>query len=99
MAGLSPGKAAEVKVLAALASGGTDFGCFDFRHIAGMTRLNRKTIRRACRSLARKGLASFHRGCWTEDGEPAGSGYAATKTGREQAVESMVERYAARRWE
>ena len=45
--------------------------------------LDRKTVRRACRSLKRKGLAEFKAGLWTEDGEPAGSGYAATRAGAE----------------
>lgn len=40
---------------------------------------DRKAVRRACRSLARKGLARYGRGLWTEDGEMAGAGYAATK--------------------
>ena len=42
------------------------------------TGLDRKTVRRACRSLKRKGLAQFHNALWTEDGEMYGSGYCAT---------------------
>ncbi len=42
---------------------------------------DRRTVRRACRSLARKGLAEYQRGLVTEDGEMAGAGYGATKEG------------------
>lgn len=34
------------------------------------------------RSLARKGFAEYARGLWTDDGTPAGSGYACTQSGR-----------------
>ena len=47
----------------------------------------RKVIRRACRSLARKGLTRFGKGLWNEDGEPVGSGYALTDEG---AVEASI---------
>jgi hypothetical protein len=43
--------------------------------------LERKLVRRACRSLARKGLAEYGRGLWKDDGGPAGSGYCATQAG------------------
>ncbi len=48
--------------------------------------LDRKQIRRACRSLARKGLAEYGRGLWNDAGEVAGSGYCATKAGVEAAA-------------
>jgi hypothetical protein len=41
----------------------------------------RTAVRRACRSLARKGLAEYHKGLWTMDGVPGGAGYAATMAG------------------
>lgn len=88
----------ETKVLALLASGGEDFGVMSFAGIAGFIKLNRKEIRRACRALKRKGLAEFYRGCWTEDGEPAGSGYGATVAGREKADTKLVEKFANKRW-
>lgn len=88
----------ETKVLALLASGNEDFGVMNFAGIAEYIRLNRKEIRRACRSLKRKGLTEFYRGCWTEDGVPAGSGYGATAAGREQADPKLVEKFANRRW-
>jgi len=88
----------ETKVLALLASGSEDFGIMCFSEIAYFIKLNRSEIRRACRSLKRKGLAEFHRGCWTEDGVPAGSGYGATKLGRDYADQKLVEKFASKRW-
>ena len=77
----------ETKVLAALveASGYEGFGYLGFASLSSETRLDRKKVRRACRSLARKGLAEYGRGLWTEDGELAGSGYAATPVGAQRA--------------
>lgn len=87
----------EVKVLAALASvGGSDFGCLSFRAIGQRVRLKRPEIRRACRSLARKGLAEFHRGLWSEDGEPRGSGYGATRSGCVWADLKLVDKIVLR---
>jgi len=74
---LSPGKQAEAKVLAVLQKQSDDFSYLSFNMIGALTDLDRRTVRRACRLLARKGLARYGRGLWTEDGEPAGSGYAA----------------------
>lgn len=89
----------EAKVLAVLAAISGDFGCFSFRPIMRRTRLNRAAVRRACRSLARKGLARFHRGLWTEDGEPAGSGYCATEQGVAAADPELVEKLQIRWWD
>lgn len=36
-----------------------------------------------CRNLRNRGLVTFERGLFTDDGEVAGSGYAITKAGRE----------------
>jgi DNA-binding MurR/RpiR family transcriptional regulator len=89
----------EAKVLALLASGSEDFGVMSFAEIAHWIRLTRKEIRRACRSLKRKGFAEFYRGCWTEDGVPAGSGYGATAVGREKADAKLVEKFVNKRWD
>ena len=62
-----------------------DFGCLPFKPISNRTGLDVKVVRRACRSLTRKGLAAYERGLWTEDGQPAGSGYRATRDGVEYA--------------
>lgn len=90
----------EVKVLAALTSvyDGEGFGFFCFRAIGRRARVNRKIVRRSCRSLARKGLAQFSRGLWSEDGEPRGSGYAATKAGSERADAKLVDKIITRFW-
>ena len=55
--------------------------CIYFKTIEQETKLNTGQVRRACRSLARKDLAEFHRGLFTEDGEVAGSGYCASEKG------------------
>lgn len=53
-----------------------------FDGIAQHTKLERRVIRLACRSLRRKGLTEFLSGLWNDEG-PAGSGYAATKAAAE----------------
>lgn len=45
-----------------------------FAWIMSRTGLDRATVRRACRSLARKGRAEYGKGLWNDDG-PAGAGY------------------------
>lgn len=62
-----------------------DFLYFSFRPIARSTKLKREDVRRACRSLARKGLTQYCRGLWSEDGVPGGAGYSATRS----AVEAL----------
>lgn len=41
-----------------------------------------ETVRASCRRLRENGHVRFMRGLWTEDGEPAGSGYTITREGR-----------------
>jgi hypothetical protein len=82
----------EERVLAALASPGIGY-CMNFAAIGDLAKLDRRNVRRACRSLRRKGLAEFQIGLWTEDGGPAGSGYSANKAGRDRAKASLVEQY------
>lgn len=65
------------KVLDVLREESGDFGFLNFDRLSSETGFDRKAVRRACRFLARKGLAVYGKGLWTEDGEPAGSGYAA----------------------
>lgn len=89
----------EEKVLAALAASySEDFGYIGFAGVSRRTRLSRREVRRACRSLTRKGLAQFARGLWTENGRTAGSGYAATKAGYDRADKRAVERIELREW-
>lgn len=61
--------------------GGRDY-FFNFITIMSHVDLTRAQVKRAVRSLARKGLAEFRSGLMTEDGEVAGSGYGATTEGR-----------------
>lgn len=76
----------ELKILTKLAeeydsSGWEETGYFAFGPLSHATRLNRKQVRLACRSLARKGLAKYMRGLVDYDGVPAGAGYGATLEG------------------
>lgn len=85
----------EWKVLAFLADGcEDDYGFWAFAGIMKGTGLDRKTVRRCCRSLKRKGFAVFESGLWSDEGEVAGSGYCSTRKGRE-AVEKENSSQAA----
>lgn len=55
--------------------------CRYMKYIAAEVGLDYSQTRRAVRSLARKGLAEFHRGLFNDEGMVAGSGYCATKKG------------------
>ena len=78
---------AEAKVLNVLAHiYGHDENCYGFAPIAKHTKLDRPTVRRACRFLARRGLAAYERALWSHDGEPAGAGYCATEAGHNLAL-------------
>jgi hypothetical protein len=72
----------ETKALTALAERySEDFGYLRFATIAAESGLDPSLVRRTVRSLARKGLAEYSNGLWTDDGTPAGAGYRATKAG------------------
>lgn len=72
----------EWRVLKILSEHYEDYAnCLFFRGIAKQAHMNKKDVRRACRSLARKGLAAYERGLFDEDGKVAGSGYYCTKAG------------------
>jgi len=75
--------ATEQKVLSFLADEySDDYGIHCFASImSGAGVADRKAVRRACRSLARKGLTRFVQCCWTDEGDPRGAGYGATKDG------------------
>ncbi len=81
-AGLSPD---EWDVLEAISRDGGVLSpgeCFwTFASIGGFTGLPRDRVQAACRTLRAKRLAEFSRGLWTDDGRPAGSGYAASRDG------------------
>lgn len=75
----------EARVLGALGHSREDFGCYGFDDLALATGVDRKAVRRACRSLRERGLVEFHQTLWSEDGEMMGAGYGATKAGRDLA--------------
>ena len=52
-----------------------------FKGIIAHTGLDLKQVKRACRSLKKKGLAVYMRGLFDEDGKVAGSGYGASEEG------------------
>lgn len=83
---LSQNEATVLKFLAENFS--LDSGVFSFAPICKTTQLDRRIVRLACRSLARKGLTKFYRGLCTDDGDFAGAGYAATKAGADMFPES-----------
>lgn len=72
----------DIAVLRAMDSRGGDFGFMSFGTIAADSGVDRRAIRRIVRKLARAGLAEFSSGLWSEDGRPAGAGYAITSAGR-----------------
>ena len=59
--------------------------CLPFSPIEHDTGLSRRDVKRSVRALFRKGLAEFHKGLCTEDGEFAGAGYCITHAGQEIA--------------
>ena len=61
----------------------SEANCRFFSGIAKSCELDVRYVRRACRSLSRKGLAEYVRGLFDEDGMIAGSGYCATLQGIE----------------
>lgn len=57
-----------------------EWGAYAFASLSRQTKLTIPEVRRACRSLAKKGLAKFEQVLWNDDG-PAGAGYRATEEG------------------
>lgn len=51
-----------------------------FSRLQEETGMDRATVRRVCRHLARRGYAEYRKGLFTEDGYVAGSGYAITNS-------------------
>jgi hypothetical protein len=84
LAGLTPGQRTALRGLDGSGSTGgwCDNLCFPFRTIMRQGGCaDRAQVRRWVRQLARKGLAEYHKGLWTEDGTPAGAGYGLTMLG------------------
>lgn len=74
----------ETRALKALAAYYHGSGyCVFFREISRKSKLTKHQTRRAIRSLARKGLAEYHRGLFDDDGKVCGSGYCCTVAGIE----------------
>jgi len=78
---LNDNELAVLKVLAEAYSWDEDFCFSPFAPLMEQTGLDRATVRRACRSLRRKGLTRYQSGLWAETGELSGAGYAATAAG------------------
>lgn len=76
----------------------TDERYICFAGIQRRTGLSRDFVRAACMSLTDRGFATFSNALWTDDGEMAGSGYAATEAGAKaaaSATNALRERSAA----
>jgi hypothetical protein len=58
-----------------------EWGAYSFAPLSRITKLEVKQVRRACRSLAKKGFAKYERTLVDMDGVPAGAGYRATEEG------------------
>ena len=58
-----------------------EWRAYSFGPLERLTGLDRATVKRACRSLKKKGLAEFEQTLFDEDGVPAGAGYRATEAG------------------
>lgn len=76
----------ERKILEILAndydsSGWDETGFWSFAPLEHKSGLDRRHVRLACRSLARKGLTKYLKGLVNLDGEMAGAGYGATREG------------------
>jgi hypothetical protein len=82
----------EMQALNALAGIDEDH-YLNFKAIARRSGLRPEFVRRSVRALARKGLAEYGKGLWTDEGELAGSGYRATAVGRTAAVKPIEEEY------
>lgn len=57
--------------------------CVSLHRLAADTGLSREVCRAIVADLRAAGLASYHKGLWSDDGTPAGAGYAITQAGRE----------------
>lgn len=59
-----------------------------FAEIGSRAHLDRRQTKRAVRRLAKKGLAHYRGGLFTEDGRVAGGGYCCTKAGHDHLADS-----------
>lgn len=77
----------EKKVLTVLSAETDTLGerCIYFSLIEYESKLTTKEVRKACRSLRKKGLAYYYRGLMNDDGEVGGSGYCISQKGQDLA--------------
>jgi len=68
----------------------TSEGAISLKELSRVLGEDYSAVRRAVRTLARRGLAELHRALWTDDGRPAGSGYALTEKG-EQMMDGVLD--------
>lgn len=61
---------------------GYDFWAFSLSNFVGGP-ITKDMAGAICRNLRNRGFVTFERGLFSEDGMPAGSGYAITKAGRD----------------
>lgn len=59
-----------------------DFGYLSFKAVSEDSGVELHRIRRAVRSIARKGLLQFSKGLWTDEGQLCGAGYGLTEAGK-----------------
>ena len=56
--------------------------CLSLYGLKARTDLPRETLRGIIADMRAEGLVSYHKGLWSDDGMPAGAGYAITEAGR-----------------
>jgi hypothetical protein len=78
-------------ILTALAAVPEEGWCVGLRGLSGRTGLSREVCRAIVADLRAAGLASYHKGLWSDDERPAGAGYAITAEGRALAQEALHE--------
>lgn len=71
-------------IMAALSEAADAEMCLNLFGLSSRTGLPRETLRGIMADLRAEGLATHHKGLWSEDGAPAGAGYSITDPGREQ---------------
>jgi hypothetical protein len=76
-------------ILNALAAVPDEGWCVGLRGLSGRTGLSREVCRAIVADLRAAGLASYHKGLWSDDERPAGAGYAITQAGLTLLASSM----------
>jgi hypothetical protein len=76
-------------ILKALAAVPEEGWCVGLRGLSGRTGLSREVCRAIVADLRAAGLASYHKGLWSDDERPAGAGYAITQAGLTLLASSM----------